>query len=63
MPCAVPGTKDTEMNRTLPNRWRCWGAWLPGEATTVESDEVVEMKYKIMGPSDVKAESVNLLGN
>lgn len=63
MPCAVPGTEDTEMNRTLPNGWRCWGAWLPGEAPAVESDEVVEMKYKIMGPSDVKAESVNLLGN
>ena len=59
MPCAIPGTEDIKMSRTLSNRWMCSGAWLLREALTVESNEVMETEHKIMGPSDVKAESVN----
>lgn len=39
----------------------CWGAWFPGEAPKSGIRQTVEIKHKIMGVSNVKAEHFNKL--
>lgn len=47
MPCTVPGTEDTPMNKTSPNGWIIREPGSLGKPRRVQSDEVVEMEHKM----------------